>query len=83
MGDDLPVQRNLVQAVSKSCAVVTRSQAKGLQLLPDIHQSLFEGGTKVRKDKKLSRHANHVGKARVQDPVPVAPDPNTVLLDPQ
>ena len=65
------------------CAVVTRSQAKGLQPLPDDHQSLFEGGTKVKKDKKQHRQAKHVEKARVQDSVPVAPDPDTTLLDPQ
>lgn len=28
---------NLVQSVSKSYAVVTRSEAKGLQPLPDLH----------------------------------------------
>lgn len=52
LGDDLPDLTNLVQSVSKSCAVATRSQAKGLQLLPVLHSNLIGGGTKVRKDKK-------------------------------
>lgn len=57
--------------------MVTRSQAKGLQPLPNLHSDLIEGGKKVRKDKKQRRWDKHAGKAKVQDPVPVAPDPQT------
>ncbi|KAM8759746.1 protein NYNRIN-like [Acanthopagrus schlegelii] len=61
----------------------TRFQAKGLQPLHNLYPDLTEGGKKVRKDKKQRRWDKHVGKARVQDPVPVAPNPETTLLDPQ
>lgn len=83
LGDELLVLSYLVQSVSKSCVVVTRFQAKGLQPLPNLHPDLTEGGKKVRKDKKQHCWDKHVGKARVQDPVPVAPNPETTLLDPQ
>lgn len=32
--------------VTVSCSVITRAQAKGIQPLPDLDNSLCEGGTK-------------------------------------
>ncbi len=50
LGEDFPCLTDLVGLTSKFCAVVTLSQTKGLQPLPNADADLF--GT-VGKDKKV------------------------------
>eukprot|EP00063_Salmo_salar_P015300 XP_013990135.1 PREDICTED: uncharacterized protein LOC106566551 [Salmo salar] len=83
LGRDVPVLSDLLGSVGGqlyeqsvcqsdvqvSCSVVTRAQAKaGLQPLPDLCDSLCEGGTKgPRKSRRQRRLEKYVG-----TPVPVA-----------
>ena len=64
LGRDSPVLPELLESntstVNISCAVLTRAQAKaGLQPLPDLYDSLCEGGTKgPRKSSGYSRSSS-------------------------
>lgn len=75
LGRDLPILCDILQAtmnsetvgsntttVYKSCAVLTRAQAKaGLQPLADLHSSLLQGGTKDPKKKHVANVAKYMG----------------------
>uniref|UniRef100_A0A4W5LFJ3 Gypsy retrotransposon integrase-like protein 1 n=1 Tax=Hucho hucho TaxID=62062 RepID=A0A4W5LFJ3_9TELE len=69
LGGQLYEQSVCQSDVHVSCSVVTRAQAKaGLQPLPDLCDSLFEGGTKgPRKSRRQWHLEKYVG-----TPVPVA-----------
>ncbi len=78
LGQDLPVLNDLLQATGKdsvnvatatetpvnlSCPAITRSQARaGLQLLPDLDDSLLQDGTKgLRKSRRQRRLEKYLG----------------------
>jgi hypothetical protein len=68
VGSQLCEQSVCQSDVQMSCSVVTCAQAKaGLQLLPDLCDSLCEGGTKGSRKSRRQRCLEYVG-----TPVPVA-----------
>lgn len=52
-GEDFSLLIELVNAIPKTCAVVTRSQSKGLKPLHNAHADLFGSGGKVKKSKRV------------------------------
>lgn len=81
LGEDFPYLTDLVGSVSKMCAVVTRSQTKGLQPLPNADGDLFSNAGKDRKSKKQRRQEKHKGKDRIQESLPNLPDSGSELIN--
>lgn len=81
LGEDFPLLIELVNAIPKACAVVTRSQIKGLQSLPNAHADLFDSGGKVKKSKKVRSQEKHRGKDKAQDNILNFPGPESDLIE--
>ncbi|XP_043090122.1 uncharacterized protein LOC122340939, partial [Puntigrus tetrazona] len=83
LGEDFPLLLDLINVSSKPCAVVTRSQSKGLQPLPEAHPDLFGSGGKVKKSKRVRRQEKHRGKSKSLENIPDFPGPGPDLIEPQ
>ncbi|KAI2657312.1 Zinc finger and SCAN domain-containing protein 23 [Labeo rohita] len=67
IGEDFPCLMKLVDLTAKSFAVVTRSQTKGLQPLPNAEDYLFGKAGKNKKSKRQRRQEKHRGKDKVPE----------------
>lgn len=82
IGEDFPCLTDWVTLASKMCAVVTRSQTKGLQPLPNADDDLFSSVGKDKKTKRQRRQEKHRGKDKIQGSLPHFPDhPESELIN--